>query len=148
MVVSGISSIFIIEKFGRRKLLMIGQFLIVLDLIIISLLYYFYHASTVLIYFFIILIFLNGISISPICYIYSTDILPENGVSLAVVCNYLTDFLLCSSFLFMEKSFLKMHGTIGIYCFLSTTVLLLSYTYVKETKNLSAKQIDDLFKKQ
>lgn len=147
MVAAGISSILIIEPIGRRKLLMIGQSLLVLDLLVISLMYYFNCVYSVVIYFFIFSIFLNGISISPISYIYSSDILPENGVSLAVVSNYLTDFILCTSFLFMEKSFLKMHGTIGVYCIFSTIVLILSFSYVKETRNMSSKQIDDLFKK-
>jgi sugar porter (SP) family MFS transporter len=147
MVISGICSIFIIEKFGRRKLLLIGETLIVTILLSISILYYLEIISIFIIYLFIVLVFMVGISISPICYIYASDILPENGVSLAVVCNYLTDFILCTSYLFMEKSFLNMYGTIGLYCLCCFIVLILSLSYVKETKNLSARQIDDLFNK-
>jgi MFS family permease len=147
LVLSGICSIFIIEKIGRRKLLLVGQSLMVLTLISISVLYYFNYLSILLISLFILFIFLNGVSISPICYIFTSDVLPENGVSLSVMSNFLTDFIVCSSFLFIRKSFLKMSGTIGLYSLFSLIVLVISFKYVKETQNLSSKQIDDIFKK-
>lgn len=145
VVIAGFISVFVIERIGRRKLFLVGHTLIVSNLAIISLLYYYDYISTAIIYLFMFFIFTYGISIGPICYIYATDVLPESGVGISVLFNYLSSFICAQTFLFMEGSFLKEQGTFGLYGLASLTVLILGYKYMKETRNKSANQIDKLF---
>ena len=145
VIMAGITSMFIIEKFGRKKLFIIGETLVVLILFTISAFYYFNMISTIIIYLFILFVFLNGVSIGPISYIYSTDVLPENGVGIAVVFNYLAAFACTQSFLFFEKSFLKSSGTYGLYGCASFLILTIAVMFVKETRNKSVREIDKLF---
>jgi MFS transporter, SP family, galactose:H+ symporter len=145
VVMAGIISVFIIERFGRRRLFLFGHILIVLSLAVISLLYYFEIISTVIIYVFMFFSFINGISIGPVSYIYSSDVLPEGGVGIAVLLNYMSAFLCTQTFLFLEASFLQAQGTFGLYGLASLAVLILGFMYLKETKNKSAIQIDKLF---
>jgi len=145
MVVAGLISVFIIEKFGRRKLLITVQSLLVINLFVISFFYYMEYVSYVVIYLFILFIFLNGIGIAPISYIYTSDILPEYGVAISVLINYVASYFVTQTFLFFEKSFLRMHGTMAFFGFSSLFVLIIAIFFMKETKNKSANEIDKLF---
>jgi MFS family permease len=147
IVLASITSLFIIEKFGRRNLFLIGQTFIVLDLFVISFLYYLEDISMKIIYLIILFIFMHGLSIGPIAYIYASDVVPEKGVSIAVIFNLLTSYFCTQTFLFFEKSPLKLPGTIGFYGCSSLLMLIIGILYMKETKNKSGTQIDKLFKK-
>ncbi len=88
-----------------------------------------------------------GVSVGPIAYIYASDVLPEKGVCIAVICNYLTSYFSTQTFLFFEKSSLKLSGTISFYGLASLFMLVIGFFYLKETKNKSPTQVDRLFRK-
>jgi hypothetical protein len=129
--------VIIIEKFGRKSLLVWGQLLIVLNLASISILYYLEYKGIIIIYLYRLFMFLNGISFQPIASLYSADILPETGVGIVMIVNNIWNFLICEFFLYMIQSSLGEWGTIGIYAFCTFLILIFTIIYAKETKNLS-----------
>jgi MFS family permease len=143
--IASVCSIFVIEKLGRKFLLVWGQLLIVLNLAGISLLYYIEYNGLMIIYLYQLFMFLNGISLQPVSSLYSADILPETGVCIAMVINNIWNFLVCQFFLYMIQTDLGMWGTIGIYCICTFLSLIFTIVYAKETKNLSPKAIERLF---
>jgi SP family sugar:H+ symporter-like MFS transporter len=143
--IAAVCSIFLIEKLGRKLLLVWGQLFIVLNLAGISALYYFELKGTLIIYLYQLFMFLNGISLQPIASLYTADILPETGVGIAMVVNNIWNFLICEFFLYMIKSSLKEWGTIGIYAISTFLSLVFTILYGKETKNLSPRAIERLF---
>jgi MFS family permease len=146
-VLSGFTAIFVIEKLGRKKLLLLGLLFITACLIFIATFYYFKLFFPV-IYFFIFFTFCNGVSTSPVCFIYASDILPEIGVSLSISFNYLASFMVTETFLFLQNSFLGISGTICIYASCSLIALLICSIGMKETRGFSSVQIDNIFENQ
>jgi MFS family permease len=145
-VISALVAIFIIEKLGRRLLLITGLIFITLTLYSISLFYSdIIKYTSPVIPLFIFFVFCNGMSLSPLSYIYAPDLLPDTGVSFGMMCNYFTSFAVAQTFLFLEDSSIGISGTIFIYATTSLFALVVSIICTKETRGLSASEIDELF---
>jgi MFS family permease len=143
-VLSSFVCIFIIEKLGRKPLLITGLIFMIISQLMISLCYS-YDWFTPVIYLFIFFTFCNGISLNPVSYIYAPDVLPENGMAIAIMMNYIFCFTVTQSFLFLEGSVLEMQGTILIYASFTFIALIISIFWLKETRGLSAYEIEQLF---
>jgi len=78
----------LVDKLGRRKLFIIGSFLIAIFMLILGFVYEkdFYLVKVVC-----ILLFLCAFAIShgPVCWLYIPEILPSLGMSLATSTNFL-----------------------------------------------------------
>jgi SP family sugar:H+ symporter-like MFS transporter len=142
--IAGVISIFIIDKIGRRKFLVWGQVLLFTNSAILALLYYF-KLHAIAIYFFIAFVFVNGITLSPVAFIYCTDVLPENIYAFGVVFNNVANMGVTNTYPYLRDSFFNIGGTIGIYTFFIGINLLLCTLFAKETKDKSSKEIDQMF---
>ena len=136
-VISALCVIFIIERLGRRTLLIIGLAFITISLYSIAGMYYI-NVFDPVVYLILFFIFCNGMSLSPLSYVYAADLLPENGVGIGMMFNFLTSFLVSQSFLYLKDSFLGIAGTITIYATWTFVTFIISIFYVKETRGLSA----------
>lgn len=145
-VFSALVAIFIIERLGRRVLLITGLIFITLTLFSISLFYSEILKFTApVIPLFIFFVFCNGMSLSPLSYIYAPDLLPDTGVSFGMMCNYFSSFAVAQTFLFLDDSSLGISGTMCIYASTTLFALVVSIFCIKETRGLSASEIDELF---
>lgn len=142
---SNILTIFVIERFGRRFILILGNLISLICLISICTLYYFDLFLPIVILF-IIFVFVTGLTVAPVSYVYSSDILPESGMGLAVMFNYITTIIVIQTFPFLIKSSLNITGSLAIFAFTNFFMLLIVTYFFKETKGKSPKEIENLFK--
>jgi MFS family permease len=142
--IAGVIAIFITDKIGRRKLLVWGQIMLVSNSLALSIFYWLelYDAA---VYFFITFVFINGITLSPVAFIYCTDLLPENIYAIGVVFNNVANLGVTFSYPFLSKTFLNIGGTICIYTVFIAINLILCILFAKETKDKSSKEIDRMF---
>lgn len=77
----------IIDKIGRKTILLIGNFFCMIFLGSVAYLFYkhnFYSTK----YFILMYIFAFGLSLGPIVWIYIPEILPEKGISIVAFLNW------------------------------------------------------------
>jgi len=145
MFFSNILTIFVIERFGRKRLLVFGNIVSFLCLVSIITLYYFQYFLPI-IFLFIAFVFTTGLTLAPVSYLYTSDILPENGMGIAVMFNYITTVVVVQTFPFLMNSWLKVPGSLSIFAFTNFLMLVLVVSFFKETKGKSPKEIEKLFK--
>jgi MFS family permease len=145
--IAGVIAIFLTDKIGRRTLLVWGQVLLFLNSAALAVLYYF-ELHSIAIYFFIAFVFINGITLSPVAFIYCTDVLPENIYAMGVVFNNFANVGVTNTYPFLRDSPLKIGGTIGIYTGFIGVNMLLCVLFAKETKDKTSKEIDRMFNPQ
>jgi len=143
-VLAGISTMIIIEKFGRKVLLVVGQFLLIIFLWSLAYLYY-YDIFTPVIYFMIASVYINGTTLSPVSFIYAAEVLPEIGIGIGMALNNFTSFLVTQSFKYMCNSAKNIYGTMLIYSSFLCINLIITIVFLKETRGLSAEKIDRMY---
>lgn len=136
------------DKFGRRTLLMWGTLICGVILIVMGALQLPQFDSNVLkevsIYLTFLFIFVYGLSLAPICWVYEPEILPEKGVSLAVI----TNWVFCTFIVFFTPMLIEKVGISSMYFFFGIYVLAsLSHMsiWLHETKGKTNREIDQLF---
>lgn len=86
-----ITTIFIIDKIGRKLLLVSGGIVILISIVLAAVCIYI--GSNISIYFIFIYIFGYGLSLTPVYYIYVAEILPDLGVSLVVFSGWIENLV-------------------------------------------------------
>ena len=148
LLVSAMLSGKLSDKYGRRTLLLFGNGTCAIILIAMGILEQpqfnansFKEAS---IYLTFVFVFMYGLSLAPICWVYEPEILPEKGVSLAVI----TNWLFCLLIVFLTPVLIDMIDISPLYYFFGCYLLLSHvqmYFTLKETKGKTNKEIDLLF---
>jgi MFS family permease len=140
----GFFSIFAIDYFGRRTLILLGLGGSSFILVLISA-SYFYGLQTSSIYLFFPFAAINGGCLFPMAVIYPADILPDKALPICMFFHVLAEYLVVETFLHL-KAAIEVGGTFLIYASLTYIIFIIDYFFVIETKNLSHYEISKKFK--
>mmetsp|Transcript_12053 Transcript_12053/g.19011 ORF Transcript_12053/g.19011 Transcript_12053/m.19011 type:complete len:87 (+) Transcript_12053:1094-1354(+) len=78
-----------------------------------------------------------GISLGPIVWLYLPEILPEKGVSIAALVNWVFTAIVGIIFPIMKDSVLTISGVYWFFCFWMLCAVIFVNTFVVETKGKS-----------
>ena len=135
----------LIHRFGRKTILIWGDITITITLIVTSILFL-YDSYQALVYPIFLFIVLLNLSVGPMIWIYTAEILPDIGVGIAVVFNWLGAFLVALLFpLISSKDALGPGPSFGIFAAYCIFALFVLMSCVKETSGLTPAQINELF---
>lgn len=147
-VIATIFGIWLIDKIGRRKLILIGMSGVFISLVSIALCFREAFGSisgTINIFSILLFIAFFAISLGGIPFIITSEIFPLNvrhlGMSVASFANWIFNTFVAFSFLY----FVKIMGLSNTYIFYATTTLIglfLMYFFLPETKNISIEKIE------
>lgn len=85
-----------------------------------------------------------SVSIGPIAWLYNAEILPDKGVSIATICNWLSVIIITLLFPVVNASI----GAAPIFYFFSFTCiacLIFVFILIRETKGLNKRAISSIF---
>lgn len=139
-------AIFIIEKTGRRKLLLIGLFSVFSCLLAITVFYFmnicYMHKFIVIFYY-----FFAGVSVDPLVWIINADLLPDIGIGVCATANWIATIIVILCFPYMLESFLYLEGTFLIFTVLTFVLFAFVYMFFKETHNKTHKELSHAYSK-
>lgn len=157
-LITTLSTCFIVDRFGRRKFLLIGITTMLLALGFLSYCYYILEPNTVELnntkIFIIVSIFLYiggyQIGFGPISWLLISEIFPlevrGEAVAISVFANFFWNLLI--TFIFgIETKYIGSFFTFLIYFILNLLALLFVYKFLPETKGLSLENISRVFSK-
>lgn len=144
LILSGITTFLIIEKLGRKFILVIGQLLMLIILLLLAYFYFIKEHSPV-VYLIISYIYLNGVSLSPLSFIYSADVLPDIGMGFCLGMNNVFSFIVTETFMYLFSSRIGTYGLMLIFAFFVFLDLVVIVFFLKETGGLSADEIDRMY---
>jgi MFS family permease len=144
LIFSGITTILIIERLGRKLILIIGQFIMIIILVLLAYFYYVNEHKPV-VYLIFSYIFVNGVSLSPISFIYSADVLPEIGMGFGLAINNAFCFFVTETFMYLASSVVGTYGLMLIFASFVFLDLIIIVIFLKETNGLSADEIDKMY---
>lgn len=134
----------LMDRFGRRNLSIMGAFTVSLCLFALSSFKSFdltdYNKYIILIY-----IFCFGVSLGPVMPIYLSEILPEQGVSIAILTNWLFTFIIGLLFPKLVASPLKLEGSFFLFAIFTMGAFFYFKRYLIETKGKSNEEINKSF---
>lgn len=135
----------VLKRFGRKPILVVGDLgmsLCILVICILSLESVGASSFLPIPVFFYIIVF--GLTYGPIVYVFSVEILPDIGVGIAILINWLGAFLVALFFppLSERAGNEVAFGVFGVYSLLALLVIIFG---VKETRGLSQAEINDLY---
>ncbi len=150
-VVFTIVAIKLLDRYGRRLLLLIGVSGIVLSLLVMVLGFASHlsgHTALAWLMFFAIILFVacQAIGTGPACWLIPSEVFPVNmrgiGMGFSVAFNWGTNVLVAYFFPFILLNF---GGTISFAIFLIIAIIALLYFFffVPETKNVSLERIEE-----
>lgn len=147
-VCSTILSLFLVDKFGRRNLLLIGFLGTLISLISLSVLnsISIKYTDFLSVTFLTLYIFSFAISLGPIPYILISELFPlkvrHAGMSIASASNWIFNGLIVLTFPLMLHN-LGLSIVLSCYAFISLLGLMYTFVYVPETKNFSLEEIEE-----
>jgi len=145
-----ILAVFLIDKIGRRPLLLIGIAVMALSLIVLSTTFFLLGVSSKIrsqFAFFSILIYIAGfaISLGPIVWLMIAEVFPLRirgiGSSLSTCVNWLFNWLVAITFLTLIQ-YLGIASTFFLYAMIAIINLCFVYKMIPETKGVSLEQIE------
>lgn len=149
LVLSTISSLFFIDRIGRKKPLLIGTAGILLTLLVISVSFGLVQSPFALGWIFLIcaIVFMafHGISIGPACFLIPSEIFPARvrglGMGISVAFNWGANVIVAAAL----PSVIQHFGVATLFAaFFAITVIgwLVFYFYIPETKGTTLEQIE------
>ena len=132
-----------IDKFGRKSILLLGEVLCIITLLILAI-FGFLDLSNPSKYIILVYMFSFGISLGPIVWLYLPEILPEKGVSLSVLANWVGVGII-GLFFPLVKHAIHIQGTFLIFLGCCVAGLFYIFIFVKETKGKSPEEIEEMF---
>jgi MFS family permease len=144
MTVAALLSGKLIDKSGRRSLWLSGMFFCALILLFLS---FFKNLSLEFMnkYLILLFVFSFGISLGPILSVYVTEILPEKGMSVACIFNWMMAFFIGLIFPKLINSSLQLEGTFFLFSFITFSAFFILCFKMRETKDVPTNQIPFLF---
>ncbi len=146
-VVSTFLTILLIDRYGRRKLLLISQFgiLITLLALILSFATKSPFIDTIAIGAVLLYVFLYSLGLGPIVWVLISEIFPlavrAKALALCTFISWMSNYLIVLTFPNLLDS-LGMSGTFAIYALLTLLSFLFCARYIPETKGKSLEQIE------
>jgi sugar porter (SP) family MFS transporter len=149
LVLSTISSLFFIDRIGRKKPLLIGTTGILLSLLVISLSFGLVQSPIALGWIFLIcaIVFMafHGISIGPACFLIPSEVFPARvrglGMGISVAFNWGANVIVAAAL----PSVIQHFGVATLFAaFFVITVIgwIVFYFYIPETKGTTLEQIE------
>lgn len=149
LVLSTISSLFFIDKIGRKKPLLIGTIGILVTLLCITIAFNIVKNPTALGWIFLInaiaFMFFHGISIGPACFLIPAEIFPLRvrglGMGVSVAFNWGANVAVASLVPVMISQF-GVSSLFGLFFIITFIAWLVFYAYIPETKGTTLEQIE------
>ena len=144
----------VVDKYGRKALLLWGCSICMIQQFITFLLISFLDetnpnilieslAKIVILTFF----FVYGFTLSPVCWIVAAEILNDKGVSICGISAWGSNFILGFLFPFaISLSFIKVQGTFLIFSLVLLFGIYFIRKYVKETFGKTSEEINELYR--
>ena len=130
----------LIYSFGRKDLLIFGlALLIICWLTVVIFLVGVPAEIAILVY-----IFAFGISLGPIAWIYVAEILPDIGISLAALVNWVSAVIIIQTFPLVQD-FTSARVSFSVFLFSCIFGILFVSVFIKETKDKTNAQIIEMF---
>ncbi|WP_139958312.1 sugar porter family MFS transporter [Flavicella sediminum] len=140
----------VIDKWGRKKLWLLGSLGLMILYILIGLFYFFELKGFVLVVLVVIAIAIYALTLAPVFWVLVSEIFPNRirgaALSLTTTALWIACFMLTYSFPSLNN-ILGAFGTFWVY----SGICLVSFLYVKfkipETKNKTLEELEDIFDK-
>lgn len=151
-LIGSLVSLWLLDKVGRKKLLLVGIMGMIISLMTLSLssFYQFAFLDVISIASLIVYIFFFAIGLGPVTWVLLSEIFPsqirDKAMSLAVFVNWLCVYAVLWAFPYL-LDWIHIEGTFGIYSLTSVIAFIFVYKYFPETKKKSLSQISSLFDK-
>jgi SP family xylose:H+ symportor-like MFS transporter len=141
-----ILAMILVDKSGRRRLLLIGVGMLIFTYLSLGLLFRFnLENNKILLYLLLLSVFSYGISLAPVTWIIISEIFPNQirsiGMSITVVCLWTSCFLLLQTFPAIINS-LKPEYTFYLFAFICSVGWLFILLAIPETKGKSLEEIE------
>lgn len=148
-VISTFVAIGLVDKVGRRKLLLIGCILMGISLIAVGLCFHFSFFDYYIVLIFMLLYVASfGATMGAVVWVYISEIFPNLirslALSIATLSLWLADFAVTLSFPIMAKQ-LGVATTMTCYSIFCFIAFIYMFFKVKETKGKSLEEIENLF---
>jgi sugar porter (SP) family MFS transporter len=146
-VLATIAALFLVDKMGRRALLILGTSGMVVGLIMLGIVFAVgsTHASTLTLVALMIYILSFAISMGPVFWLMSAEIFPMNvraaGASLCALSNWIANFVVSITFLSLISS-IGSAATFWLYAAIGIFTLIFCWVLVPETKGRTLEQIE------
>lgn len=143
-------SVFLVDKIGRRRLLLISVLGMMISLSFFSLfsLLKVPFLSQVSIFLLVTYVVCFSIGIGPVVWVLLAEIYPDHmrdkSMAVSLTANWLSVFFVIWTFPYL-LSWGKIHGVFGIYSFMNFVIFLFVLKYIPETKKKSFEQISRIF---
>lgn len=149
VTLSAIFASHIIDRFGRRKLLLSGLFGIIVSLIVIIYSFIYIQDQRILgwvaLISFMIFVACQGISVGPSCFLMPSEIFPSKirglGMGVSITFNWLTNFIVALLFPIALDAY-GISFVFQIFLILSILGFLIFYFFIPETRNVSLENIE------
>ena len=148
-IISTFIAIGLVDKVGRKKLLLIGSVLMGLSLVAVGLCFrYSYFDNYIVLVFMLLYVASFGATMGAVVWVYITEIFPNLirslALSIATLSLWLADFAVTLSFPVMTKH-LGVSYTMFCYALLCAVAFVYMLFKVKETKGRSLEELETLF---
>lgn len=146
-VIATIVATFLLDKAGRRTLLLIGTALMIVALILLSIVFMSKssHTGSLTLITLILYIFAFAISMGPVFWLMSAEIFPTRvravGSSICSFSNWTANLLVSVTFLSLVSA-LGPSLTFGMYALMGVLALVFCWAMVPETKGKTLEQIE------
>ncbi len=141
-----IFSLFVIDKLGRRTLLLIGLVGMSIGLALLTSSLHDPNLAPLMLFSMCLYIVSFAISLGPIVWLMISEIFPLKvrsvGASLATAMNWICNFLVTVTFLKLVEGE-GISWTFGIYLILTLASLLFVYFFIPETRGISLEKIEE-----
>jgi SP family arabinose:H+ symporter-like MFS transporter len=148
-VISTCIAIGLVDKIGRRKLLLIGSLLMGLSLVAVGVCFrYSFFDHYVVLIFMLLYVASFGATMGAVVWVYISEIFPNLvrslALSIATLSLWLADFAVTLSFPIMAK---QLGVATTMFCYATFCVIAFIYMFIKvrETKGKSLEEIETLF---
>lgn len=132
-----------IDRFGRKSILLLGEVFCIITLGLLTILG-FLEIDSVSRYIILLFMFSFGISLGPIVWIYVPEILPERGVSMATLANWVSCGIIGLCFPIVKNA-VTIQGTFLIFLGCCVAALFYMFFFIKETKGKTSEEVEQMF---
>ena len=136
-----------VDKTGRRKLLLIGSFLLCIDAIALSASFGFLFPSSLILIFVLAFIAIYAATLGPVTWVTLSELFPNkirgSAMSLATLALWIANFLTTASFPLMKAHF-GLPATFAIHAAICGIYFLIAWRSIPETKGTSLEDIERL----
>jgi SP family galactose:H+ symporter-like MFS transporter len=146
-VLATVAALLLVDKMGRRVLLIIGCIGMIIGLVLLGIIFALgpTHASTLTLFALMIYILSFAISMGPVFWLMSAEIFPTNvraaGASACALCNWVANFIVSVTFLSLIGQ-IGSSGTFWLYAGIGVVTLIFCVVLVPETKGKTLEQIE------